>query len=313
MAVIKIKIFVPEIANVMSQFDSIQVQRSELGTPFNDAMFITDDAAASPTLVGSEEGPFAIQGKDLRLKVNGGAEQSVTFTSVDPISISNVVAEVSSSISGLAPSDDGGKLLLTGDVQGTAGTLEITGGTALAELGFTVGQKDNGEDQNIVLTAGVSEYQYDDASGAASYWYRTRFYNTSTKTYSSWSEWVKGDTGAAISATLLIVGKIKLADIDGTAMVGKRITVSSVWSPLVADSYFVSGKSKQLETDGTGYAETTLIKGSKIDVILEGTSFVRRIQVPDTGTEFDLMDASLQLDDPFNIQVVDMPSAVRRS
>jgi hypothetical protein len=35
--------------------------------------------------------------------------------------------------------------------------------------------------------------------------------------------------------------------------------------------------------------------------------------VPNTGTEFDLMDETLVLDDPFQIQVPDLPAAVRRS
>lgn len=313
MAVIKIKIFVPEIANVLSQFDSIQVQRSEAGSPYSDALAITDDSPVAPVLVGTEEGPFTVQGLDLKLKVNGGAEQSVTFTAADPTSIDNIIAEISGAITGLVPDSDGGKLRLTGNTTGTAGTLEITGGTALAALGFTLGDKDNGEDQHITLAAGVDEYEYDDGSGAASFWYRTRFYNVTAQTYSSWSDWVQGTTGAAISASLLIVGKIKLSDIDGTVLVGKKVTISNVWHPLIADGYFVAGKSKQIETDGTGGAELTLIKGSRVDVIIEGTSFVRRIQVPDTGTEFDLMDASLVLDDPFQIHEPDLPSAVRRS
>lgn len=313
MAVIKIKIFVPEIANVLTQFDSIQVQRSEGGTPYADAEHITADSPVAPVLTGTVEGPFTVQGKDLKLKVNGGAEQSVTFTAVDPVSVSNVISEISGAITGLTASSDGGKLQLTGNSTGTAGTLEITGGTAVTDLGFTVGDRDNGEDQHIILQAGVDEYQYDDGSGSASYWYRTRFYNTIAATYSSWSDWVQGTTGSAIDASLLIVGKIKLADIDGTVMVGKKITISNVWSPLTADGYFISGKVRQIETDGTGSAELTLIKGSRVDVIIDGTSLVRRILVPDTGTEFDLMEPSLVLDDPFQIHEPDLPSAIRRS
>jgi hypothetical protein len=86
-----------------------------------------------------------------------------------------------------------------------------------------------------------------------------------------------------------------------------------VYSPLSVDGYFIAGANRRIETDGTGYAESTFIKGSTVDVILEGTSVIRRILVPDTGTEFDLMDASLVQDDPFNIQVPDLPAAVRRS
>jgi len=315
MAVIKIKIFVPEISNVLSLFDVIQVHRSELGSPYTDAKTITDITAQPPVLVGTEEGPFAsLQGKTLKLKVDGGLEQTVTFTAADPISLTNVIAEFNSSITGAVASDDGsGKLQIDGLNAGTDGILEITGGTGLAILGFTTGQKDNGEDTHITLLAGVDAYEYDDQSGEASYWYRTRFLNTVSGNVSSWSDWTQGSTGAAISASLLTIGKIKLADIDGTAMVGAKVTLVNTFSPLIADAFFVAGRSKQIETDGSGQAEITLIKGSVIDVIIEGTSFIRRIQVPATGTEFDLMDAGLVLDDPFQIQVPDLPAAVRRS
>lgn len=315
MAVIKIKIYVPEIANVLSLFDAIQVQRSEAGSPFTDAKFITDNTAQPPVLVGTQEGPFAsLQAKTLRLKVDGGGEQEVTFTAADPISLNNVIAEFNTEITGATASDDGtGKLQIEGNAPGTAGTLEITGGTALAILGFSTGDKDNGEDSHPTLLAGVDSYEYDDQSGAASYWYRTRFYNTTSGNVSSYSDWIQGSTGAVVDSAELIVGKIRLADIDGTAMVGAKVTIVNTYSPLVADSHFISGRSKQLETDGSGYAEVTLIRNSIVDVIIEGTSFIRRIQVPTAGTEFDLMDETLVLDDPFQIQVPDLPAAVRRS
>lgn len=315
MAVIKIKIFVPEISNVLTLFDVIQVQRSEVGTPYTDAKSITDITAQPPVLVGTEEGPFAsLQGKTLKLKVDGGLEQTVTFTAADPISLNNVIAEFNSTIPDATASDDGGgKLQIDGDNVGTDGTLEITGGTALAILGFTTGQKDNGEDTHIALLPAVDSYQYDDQSGEASYWYRTRFLNTASGNVSSWSDWTQGSTGAVINASLLIIGKIKLAGIDGTAMVSAKVTLVNTFSPLTADGFFISGRAKQIVTDGSGQAETTLIKDSIIDVIIEGTSFIRRIQVPNTGTEFDLMDATLVLDDPFQIQVPDLPAAVRRS
>jgi hypothetical protein len=315
MAVIKIKIFVPEIANVLSLFDHIQVQRSEAGSPYTDAKFITADAATKPVLVSANEGPFAgLQGTELKLKVDGGSEQTVTFTAANPVSLTNVIAEIDTELTDLTPSDDGGgKLQLEGDVAGTVGTLEITGGAAAAILGFTVGDKDNGEDAHINLLPAVDSYEYDDQSGAASYWYRTRFYNQTSGTYSSWSDWTQGSTGAVITASFLIVGKIKMAEIDGTALVGQDVTIVNVHSPLTKDEHFIAGRSVTITTDGSGYAEITLIKGATVDVVLEGTSMIRRITVPDTGTEFDLMDSSLQTDDPFNIQVPDLPAAVRRS
>lgn len=315
MAVIKIKIFVPEIANVLTLFDKIQVQRSEAGTPYSDAKSITANTVAAPTLVSTNEGPFSsLQGTNLKIVVDGGSEQEVTFTAANPISLANVIAEFNTDITGATASDNGeGKLQIDGNQTGTVGTIELTGGTALAILGFTTGDKDNGEDLHISLLTGVDSYEYDDQSGAASYWYRTRFYNQTSGNFSSWSDWTQGSTGSVISASLLIVGKIKLAEIDGTSLVGQDVTLVNVFNPLSADGYFLAGRSKTITTDGSGYAEITLIRGSVLDLILEGTSMIRRIQVPSTGTEFDLMDENLVQDDPFQIQVPDLPAAVRRS
>jgi hypothetical protein len=315
MAVIKIKVFVPEISNVLSLFDKIEVQRSEAGSPYTDALDITAAVAQAGVLVGTEEGAFPLlQGKDLKVKVDQGSEQTVTFVSSDPISLTNVIGEIAGAITGLTASDDGtGKLKLESNETGTDSVLEITGGSALGILGFTVGQKDNGEDPRITLLAGISDYEYDDQSGLATNWYRTRFFNSISGTFSSWSDWVQGSTGAAIDASFLIVGKIKMADVDGTALVGRDVTIVNVYNPLTVDTFFIAGRSVTITTDGTGSAQSTLVKGSIVDVILEGTSFIRRIQVPNTGTEFDLMDASLQQDDPFNIQVPDLPAAVRRT
>jgi hypothetical protein len=315
MSVVKIKIFVPEIANVMSLFDQIRVHRSEAGTPYSDAKFITDLAATAPVLSGTQEGPYAsLQGKGMTLKVNGGAEQTVTFTSVNPISLANVIGEFNADITGATLSDDGtGKPKITGLTVGTAGVLELIGGSALAILGFTAGAKDNGEDENIQLLTGVDEYVYDDQSGEASYWYRTQYFNSVSGTFSSWSDWIKGDTGAAISSAKLIVGKIKMANIDGTALVGAKVSIVNVFNPLSVEGYFIAGSSREMETDGVGQAEATFIMGSTVDVVLVGTSVIRRILVPSTGTEFDIMDPILVQDDPFQIQVPDLPAAPRSS
>jgi len=316
MAVIKIKIFVPELTNVMSLFDQIEVQKSEAGTPYTDAVTITTNPVpTSAVLIGTLEGPFSgLQGQELRLKVDQGPEQSVVFTAADPISLSNVIAGFNTGITGATASDDGtGKLKIVSDTTGTSSVLEMTGGTALATLGFTIGDKDNGEDLRVALLVGVTNYEYDDQSGLATNYYRTRFINSVSGQVSSWSDWIMGNTGAAINATLLIVGTIKLAGVDGTAVVGQSVTIVNPQTGFVADGFFMSGKRLTFETDSTGQGQTTLVKGSTVDVVINGTSVIRRILVPSVGTEFNLLDPTIQTDDEFGIQTPDLPAAVRRS
>lgn len=314
MATITIRIYVSEIADVLLSFDKIQVQRSKLGSPYTDAAFVTAESPEAPVLTGTTEGDFAgLSGEQLKVKVNGGAEQSVTFVSADPISLNNVIGEINGAIADLTAANDGtGKLQLTGNLAGTGGTIEVTGGGAAAILGLSQTIV-HGKDQRIGLEVGVSDYTFTDLSGEASYWYRTRYFNDTTETYGGWSDWIQGSTGAAVSADDLIIGKVQMADIDGSALSDMKVTLVNVYSPLIADGYFIAGRSKRIETDGTGLAETTLIKGMVLDVVVEGTSIIRRITVPSTGTEFDLLDASLVQDDPFQIQEPDLPSAVRRS
>lgn len=314
MAVVKLKIYVAEITNVMLSFDKVQVHRSAAGSPYTDAIPITADSAQYPTLLGANEGPYSgLQGTTLRIKVDGGVEQVVTFTANNPIGIPTVVDEFNAVVTGAVMVADAGKPRITGDNSGTDGILELVGGGSLSILGFTAGDKDNGEDPHISLQAGVNDYAYDDKSGEASYWYLTRYYSQSSKTFSSWSEWTQGTVGAVISPSNLIVGKIRLAEVDGTAVIGAEVKVVNVFNPLVKDDFLLAGRPKKLITDGSGLAETPLIKGSTVDVVVVGTSIVRRILVPDTGTEFDMLDPSLWVDDPFAIQVPDLPAAVRRT
>jgi hypothetical protein len=316
-ATIKLKIYVAELANVMLLYDSIWVQRSTTAPPTTTEVDLTDDAAAPAVLIGTLEGPYTLNGKTLVFKVNG-TELTVTFTSPDPVAIPDVIDEINTALTGAGlaatASDDGtGKLKLETDDSGTQYTLEIMSGSSLTELGFTAGDKDNGEAEHITLVAGTTDYEFDDGSGLASYYYRTRFYNTSNGTFSGWSDWIQGTTGAAVDAAELIVGKVKLAGVDGTAWASRKVVIVNVYDPVLKDGYGIFGAAVVLETDGTGYAETTLVKGSLVDVIFAGTSIVRRIRVPDSGTEFDLLDDSLVVYDRLEIVKSDLPYAPRRT
>ena len=316
MPTIKLKIYVAELTNVMSLYDSIQVQRSVTAPPATTPVDLTKNTAQPAVLVGTKEGPYLINGKTFDLRVNGTLV-SITFVSPSPVALPDVLSEFNgaftlASIPAVALSNDG-KLQLETNGKGTQYTLEIISGSALFDLGFTVAEKDNGEASHPVLVSGTTNYEFDDGSGQASYYYRTRFYNTNDGTFSGWSDWVQGLTGSAVSAADLIVGKVKLAHLNGSALANKRVTIVNVFHPYQASGYGIFGKSVNLETDGAGMAETTLVKGSLVDVIFNGTSIIRRIQVPTTGTEFDLLDSSLVIGDELEIMVPDLPYAPRRS
>lgn len=314
MAVIKLRIFVPNLTNVMGLFDKIQVERSEAGVggPYTE---ITGAAATAATLLGSQSAPFTLNGKTLLLKADGGVEQTITFVSADPINVDDTVDFINANLTGAVATEEVGAVRITSSTLGTSSLLEITGGTALADLGFTSGDADNGEDPRITLQAGVDEYEYDDQSGDPGNYYRTRFYNSSTAAVSSYSDPVLGEVGTIISVSYLILAKVDLANMDGTPIDDRRVSFYNVYVPsgLIVDDIGVVGRAIDIFTNQAGHAETMLIKGATMNVSISGTAIMRRITVPTTGTEFNVLSEIAAADDIFQIQTPDIPAAVRRS
>lgn len=311
MAVIKLQIYVSNLANVMTLFDVIRVYRSKTGE-LGVYDLLTADSPVAATLTGSQAAPFSINGKTLTLKVDGGAEQTVTFTTADPVPVDLAVGEINSQTTDLTATEDAGAVKLTSDTTGTGSIIEVTGGSALADLGFTSGDIDNGEDQHITLVALQENYEYDDQSGDASYWYKTQYYNTTSGAFSSLSDAVQGNVTTIVPSADLVTASIDVADLAGRPVEDMRISFYYTLEPPIQTSDIaLLERVVEAQTDQVGHAEIDLVKGAVIDVTFVGTGMVRRITVPDA--DFDLLDEIAAADDNFQIQVPTYPQAVRRS
>jgi hypothetical protein len=312
-AVIKLTITVANLTNVMSMFDLIQVFRSEDGET-GDFFEITGATAAAATLLGTETSSFTLNGLTLKLEVDGGDEQTIPFVTADPIAIDDLVDFINDNLTDAVASEDTGAVRITSDTTGTLGTLEITGGTALTELGFTSSQKDNGEDARITLQAGVETYYYDDQSGDPDYYYKVRYYNSSLDSWSDYGPASKGSIGSILPASDLIKAVVNLAGTDGKPVTDRKVVFYNKYvPPTVISDYLIADREVVISTDLLGYAETMLVKGAEVVVSIVGTSIVRHITVPSTGTEFSVNDAIAAADDMFQIQVPDIPDAIRRT
>lgn len=310
MAIIKLKIYVGNLANVMGLFDKIQVWRSETG--IDGSYFeITGGSEAGATLVGLATGPFTLNGLDIKYKLDGGDEQTYTFVSTDPIGIDDVIDQLNTELTGLTASEDVGALRLTSDTLGTASILEITGGTALTELGLAV-DKDYGTDERITLQGSVTEYEYDDLSGDPDNYYKVRYYDSGAGGLSSFGDPVKGDIGSIVSPSDLVKGYGTVAKLDGKPETGRLVVFYNVYMPpLTVGDIGVVGREISVVTDQVGYFEVMLVKGATVDVTISGTGIIRQIVVPDT--DFNVLSAVAAADDNFQIQTPDIPAAVRRS
>lgn len=313
MAVIKLKIHVANLTNVMGLFDVIQAHKSTTGEvgPYYEITAAIDEAA---TVLGTGLSSFILNGLTLKLKVDGGSEQELTFVTADPIAIDDLVDEVNGQLTDAVASEDTGALRITSSTLGTGSSIEITGGTALTELGLTNGDRVVGKDERITLVAGTADYEYDDLDGDPDHYYKVRYYNSTTGAVSSFGPAAKGDIGSVLVPSDLIKATIDLAGIDGKPMTETEILIYNKYiPPLEVGDYLVTGRELLLVTDMTGHAETMLVRGATVTVAINGTSIVREISVPITGTEFKLNSAIATADDGFQIQVPDVPAAVRRT
>lgn len=313
MAVIKLKIYVANLANVMGLFDKLQIHKSTVGEggPY---LEITSAVDAAATILGTGTSSFTLNGLTLLFKVDSGAEQIITFVTADPIAIDDLVDEVNDLITGAVASEDTGALRLTSSILGTGSSIEITGGTALAELGFVLSDRVVGTDARVTLVAGITDYEYDDLDGDPDYYYLTRYYNSGSGAVSSFGPPAKGDVGSVLAPSDLIKATIDLAGIDGKPMAETEVLLYNKYvPPLEVGDYLVMGRELVIETDQTGHAETMLVRGAVVTIAIAGTSLVREITVPMIGTEFKLNGAIAAADDVFQIQVPDIPAAVRRT
>ncbi len=109
---------------------------------------------------------------------------------------------------------------------------------------------------------------------------------------------------------------VDLVDMSGEAMCGRHIIISSHLVPDTAvgsqGTVGVMEPHRKITTDGAGHAEVYLLRGAKVDVAFEGTAIRRTITVPAQAT-FNLLDIATEDGDPFDINILDIATGIRRS
>jgi uncharacterized phage protein gp47/JayE len=102
-------------------------------------------AQAALTSGNPETYNFTGGGQTLFVKVDDGAAQTVTFLVGDfgtpsLATAAEVAARITADLTGAAAIDAGGSVRIESDLDGSGSSIEVTGGTANAELGFSTSQ-----------------------------------------------------------------------------------------------------------------------------------------------------------------------------
>lgn len=290
-------------------YTCIEVYQSiDQGNSFQEVTAPTVQPAVLDSLPASTL--FQMGGRLLKFKIDGGAEQSVDFSDIvpawTPTQVVNRINEVVPSLASVV----GSVVRLTSPSTGRTSSIEITYNDA-SDLGWTLGQVVYGLSARLFLSGSILIYSFPDQAGSGDDRYKWRFSANGANPISDFSAEVSGQLAPIISASNLSIGMAKFYDQSGQP-VKTRILVGIDSNPQSLAGVFVSkGSSLIVDSGDDGFLQVTLMRGAKVRVAIEGTSYIREFIVPNTAT-FDLLTVMSTAVDPFTVQAT-IAQLIRRS
>lgn len=314
---IQLSYFVQDITTALLTYNRLRWHRSRTGQygVYEPATAATPTAAS---ITGTMVSPHQLNGKTFKFLVNGVTTVSVLFTDPDPVTTAQVIAAIALATPLVTATDDGaGRLTLTTVITGTGASIKILDGDANPFLGFTEDDGAVGQDSDTILVSGTHEYFYTDQNSDREFWYRVEFRHSTTLKTTGLGVPFPANAAQHVSKSLTIVGYVRLADMSGMPIGCRKVTFANPFLPnTVLDQntrWGIFRHYASVETDRNGYAEFRLMRGMQVDIVIEGTNFVRRLQIPTTGDVVDLLDPALVAEDEFGIQEPNIDFAIRLS
>ncbi len=283
-------------------------------------------AAAAILQSATAETTFNMGGFSLEVSINGGPTQTINFgSSLTNWTATQVANQINSVVPGLASVDSTNSIVtLTSPTTGRASTLLIVSSTS-PNLGFSAGQSASGADARLPLVPTQVIYPYNDLGGMNRDLYRWRFSANGVQPISDFTPWppVEGlpPALATLNTTLAVA---QFADLAGRP-VRARVVIAydnspkqPVEGPTGQSAQFPTPSvgnslvSEIFDSDENGYLQIQLVQGIRIRVAIEGTAYVREIEVPEGEPTFDLLTAMSKAPDPFTVKTP-LPYLIRQS
>jgi len=304
---------VQDITTALLTFDRLEVYRSRTGLNgiYDPAMAA---AAAPAALSGRNREPHQLSGKTLSFLVNGATQVDVTFAGPDPYTTAAAVADIIAATPLVTPSvGPNTELVLTTVATGSAASIKILSSEAAPFLGFDTDQASIGLDAYVPLVVGQHEYRWTDQNSDPSFYYKWRLRHSVTMQVSEFSAPITAKEVQGLDYDATIGVFFKIYDLQGRPLSGRRATIANQFLPNLVSGGGLFRHFSDLVTNDVGYAEGRLVRGAQIDFAIEGTNFVRRLQIPTVGDLVDLLDPALVIEDEFGIQQPNIDFAIRLS
>lgn len=282
---------------------------SDQGATYNE---ITSATATSASLISTPAlTTFRIGGAVLKLQVDGGPEQTISFDSLIQFwTPAQVATRINQIVPGLA-SVVGQSVVLTSLTTGRISSLLVTSFVAPTfDFGLDVGSQALGTDARPVMVIGTRLYQFTDIPGSTTNRYKWRFSANGGAPFSDFSAPVSGSTPALIDAANLSILTGSFVDFEGRPR-KTRVIIAPDLGPQALAGYVITGSETRVyESDEQGFLAVPLVRGATLRVSIEGTPLTRNIVVPSTPS-FDLLSTLVSTPDAFAVQVA--PSLLTRT
>lgn len=312
-------------ADVVGKFDRIEVHRSKISSagPYEE---LTADgfqpavvpAGAVEASVPSTEPTFSVSGLNLVVVVNSMA-YNYTFTGVNPLTLTDVVSQLSSahpSVFSAFPTDRGQLALKTYGL-GQSVRLTVDGGDAAPVLHLPIDPPANtsrGKSPRLGVYEWVDAYDFLDFFGSRTYWYKTRFRNSLNDSVSEFSIPFSLKSSSGLSSEHLVVGVVELVDGEGSPVQGRKVQLYAHQPQALVDGKYVLAGEVTRYTDEAGRVEFPTIRGLKYTLSISGADIVREVVAP-TSPEiyvYDLLGEG-STSDAFEVVIPHVITAERRS
>ena len=309
---IQLSYFIRDITTALVTYNRLRWHRSEDG-PNGTFEARTQPAATAAVLDSTLTEPHQLSGKELKFQV-GTAEVALTIAAADPVTTADLITEIIGATALVTPSDPGdGSLRLTTVTTGSNASIKILDGEGNPFIGWVEGDGALGQDPDTVLVSGTHEYFYTDQNSDREWWYSVEFYHSSTLATTGLGTPFPANQVDAVPKSQTIVAFIRLADLTGCPIEGRKVTLHNVFLPNIVSGFGIFRHATSMVTDRNGYAEVRLVRGMDIDISIDGSGFVRRLTIPTAGDIVDLLDPALVTQDEFSIQEANIDFAIRTS
>lgn len=263
----------------------------------------------------------AAGGMAMQLLVDDLYAVPILLSGTNPLTYAQVATQITAQGLNKVASyvDSTGEIVIETTAAGTGSMLLIVEGDAAAAVGLPTQEPDSlayGRDARITLRRGTHEYLFNDLRGSSTYFYKTRFYNRTTRAHSEFSQPFGASQVSGLSPDSVCMGTIDLVSVNGKPLASRYVSVYNRFLGVLVENKLVAGREESKLTDANGHAEFVLVRGATVTVSISGTDIARDITVPvDIAVKtFSLLDPTITTGvDIFKAQVPTLVYAERRS